>query len=241
MKKMDKEKALAGILGIVALVCIVVQLVSGGISTSSVAGAIKDLTGIAIQILVFILAIRIVTKENAEDPSLEDKLKTELEKWMAAHANMISSEEVERKDGKKYRFNMKTDLKNYFDDPEAGTRSGEFMTMPEIGSPEFTKETFEIQFVLNVSTFLEGKVDDDDRKRAFTKIAGIITQKIKSENGVVKVLNSATDGRAVITVTANGLVPDEENGITVDNRIRDFISIINTAYTCYLVAGNLKV
>jgi hypothetical protein len=106
MKKMDKEKALAGILGIVALVCIVVQLVSGGISTSSVAGAIKDLTGIAIQILVFILAIRIVTKKNAEDSSLEDKLKTELEKWMAAHANMISSEEVERKDGKKYRFNI---------------------------------------------------------------------------------------------------------------------------------------
>ena len=33
----------------------------------------------------------------------------------------------------------------------------------------------------------------------------------------------------------------EESGITVDDQINDFISIIDTAYICYLVAGNFKV
>ena len=242
MKKMDKQTALAGILGIIALVSIVVQLVSGGISTSSVAGAVKDLTGIAIDVLVFVLAIRIAAKKSVIEEPLEARLQNALDQWRDSHANMISSEVVARKtDGKKYRFKMKTDLKNYFDDPEAGARSGEFMTISEIGSPDFTEETFKITFALNVSTFFEEKVDDEVKKHTFETISRMIVQKLKEENGVVNATCKANGGDAEITVVAKGLIPDEEKGITVDDRIRDFISIIDTAYTCYLVAGNFKV
>ena len=46
MKKIDKQTAWAGIVGIIALVAIVCELVFGGISTVSVSASIKDLMGI---------------------------------------------------------------------------------------------------------------------------------------------------------------------------------------------------
>ena len=97
-----------------------------------------------------------------------------------------------------------------------------------------------MQFHLNVSTFLEGKIVDD-RKSAFEAIAGDISSYLQTKCRVTVDKISITDADATITVIANGLTADNENGITVDDQIRDFISIIDTAYICYLVAGNFKV
>ena len=82
MKKIDKQTAWAGIVGIIALIAIVCELVFGGISTASVSASIKDLMGIAIDVMVFILAIKIATKKADTEP-LETKLENALNKWRA--------------------------------------------------------------------------------------------------------------------------------------------------------------
>ena len=52
---------------------------------------------------------------------------------------------------------------------------------------------------------------------------------------------SFADANADIVISVDGFIKDEENDISVDDRIKKLLSVINTAYTCYLVAGNFKV
>lgn len=239
MKKIDKQTAWAGIVGIIALIAIVCELAFSGISTASVSASIKDLMGIAIDVTVFILAIKIATKKVDTEP-LETKLENALDKWRADNANMIVRDEEYDKDKDFFSFFMRTDLKNFFGDAKALKKPGWFVRIPKIGSLEYMTKTFKVQFHLNVSTFLEGK-NVDDRKSAFAAITDNISKYLQAKCKVSVDKISITEADATITVIANGLIADEEKGITVDDQINNFISIIDTAYICYLVAGNFKV
>lgn len=239
MKKMDKETLLAGLVGIIALVAIICEVAFGGISTVSVSAAIKDLTGIAIDVTVFLLAFKIATKKKDEEP-LEKKLENALDEWRIAHSNMIIRDEEYDKKIDFYSLFMRVDLKNFFGDAKASKLIGWFVRIPKLDSPQYKENTFDIHFHLNVSTFLDGKIVED-RKRAFEYIADDISKYLQAKCSVTidKILFS--DDGAKITVKVNGLTADDENGISVDDRIKDFISIIDTAYMSYLVAGNFKV
>jgi len=239
MKKMDKQTFWAGLVGIIAFIAIICEVVFGGISTTSVSAAVKDFMGIAIDVMVFVLAIKIASKRSDTEP-LEMKLENALDKWRMDNANMIIRDEEYDKDKNFFSFFMRTDLKNFFGDAKALKKPGWFVRIPKLGSPEYLEKTFKMQFHLNVSTFLEGKVVDN-RKAAFEAIAGDISAYLQAKNNVTVDKIQITEADATITVIANGLVADEENGITVDDQIQKLISIIDTAYTCYLVAGNFKV
>ena len=211
----------------------------GGISTASISASIKDLMGIIIDVMVFILAIKFVSKKS-DTESLEKKLEDALDKWRSDNSNMIIRDEEYDRDKDFFSFFMRTDLKNFFGDAKALKKPGWFVRIPKIGSSEYTAKTFKIQFHLNVSTFLEGKIVDD-RKSAFEAIAGDISAYLQAKCKVTVDKISFTDADATITIIANGLIADEENGIVVDDQIQNLISIIDTAYMCYLVAGNFKV
>ena len=77
MKKIDKQTFWAGVAGMVALIAIICELIFGGISTVSVSAAIKDLMGIAIDVMVFIVAVKLAAKPNRAEP-LEIKLENAL-------------------------------------------------------------------------------------------------------------------------------------------------------------------
>ena len=239
MKKMDKQTFWAGFVGIIALIAICCELTFGGVSTTSVSAAIKDLMGIAIDVMVFIVAIKIATRKTEDEP-IETKLGKALDKWRSENSNMIIRDEEYDKDKNYFSFFMRTDLRNFFGDAKAQKKPGWFVRIPQIGSPEYLEKTFQIHFHLNVSTFLDGK-QVDDRKRAFEAIAGDISAYLQAKCNVTVDKISITEADATISVIANGLVADDENNITVDDQIKKLISIIDTAYTCYLVAGNFKV
>ena len=90
MKKMDKQTFWAGLVGIIALIAISCELTFGGVSTTSVSAAIKDLMGIAIDVMVFIVAIKIATRK-AEDEPIETKLGNALDKWRSENSKGTSS------------------------------------------------------------------------------------------------------------------------------------------------------
>ncbi|MDE5716510.1 MAG: hypothetical protein K2I53_02625 [Lachnospiraceae bacterium] len=87
---------------------------------------------------------------------------------------------------------------------------------------------------------MEGKTVDN-RKSAFEKITNNIAIYLQAKNSVTIDKLEITESGATVIVITNGLVANEENNITVDDQIQNLISIIDTAYTCYLVAGNFKV
>lgn len=239
MKKIDKQTFWAGMVGIVAFIAIIGELIFGGISTASVSAAIKDFMGIAIDVMVFIVAVKLATKANNNEP-IETKLENALEKWRMDHANMITRDEEYDRKNTAFSFFMRTDLKNFFGDATASKTKGLFVKIPQIGSPEYLKKTFQMEFHLNVGTFLEEK-DVEDRKPAFAAITNDIAMYLQAKCNVTVDKIQSTKGAATMIVIANGLVADEENNITIDDQIQNLISIIDTAYTCYLVAGNFKV
>lgn len=239
MKKIDKQTFWAGMAGTVALIAILCELIFGGISTTSISAAIKDLMGIAIDVMVFIVAIKLATKPSNNEP-LETKLENALDQWRAAHTNMIICDDDYDNKQNCFSFFMRTDLKNFFGDAAAQKKSGLFVKLPKIGDSAYLKKTFVMEFRLNVSTFLEEKFVDN-RKYAFEKITNNIAMYLQTKSNVTVNQIQVTESGATIIVLANGLVADEENNITVDDQIQNLISIIDTAYTCYLVAGNLKV
>lgn len=64
MKKMDKDNLIAGIIALVAFVAIICELLFGGISTTSIAAAVKDTAGIFVDIMVFLLAFKVFSKKK---------------------------------------------------------------------------------------------------------------------------------------------------------------------------------
>ncbi len=62
--KITKENLIAGIIAVVAFVAIICELIFGGVSTVSIAAAIKDVTGIIVDVIVFVLAFRFVVKKE---------------------------------------------------------------------------------------------------------------------------------------------------------------------------------
>lgn len=238
MRKMDKQTFWAGMAGTVALIAILCELIFGGISTTSVSAAIKDLMGIAIDVMVFLIAIKLSAKPNRTEP-LETKLQNALNQWRNEHANMIICDDEYDKSKFWCSFSMKTDLKNFFGDATALSKPGWFMRIPKPENSNFPVNSFKIIFHLNVSTFLEGK-NVSNRKDAFETIAKDIALYLQAKTNVTIDNISISDKEATITVITNNFSTAEENNITIDDQIQNFITIIDTAYTCYLVAGNFK-
>lgn len=239
MRKMDKQTFWAGMAGTVALIAILCELIFGGISTVSVSAAIKDLMGIVIDVMVFLVAIKLAAKPNHTEP-LETKLKNALKQWQIEHANMIVCDDEYDKTKFWCSFSMKTDLKNFFGDATASSKPGWFVRIPKSENSRFPENSFKIFFHLNVSTFLEEK-KVLDRKAAFETIAKDIALYLQTKTNVTIDNISISEKEATITVIANTFSTAEENKLTTDEQIQNFISIIDTAYTCYLVAGTFKV
>lgn len=237
--KITKENLIAGIIAVVAFVAIICELIFGGVSTVSIAAAIKDITGIIVDVIVFILAFRFVIKKTEDEP-WEKKLGNALDKWRSENANMIVRNEEYDADKDYFSFFMRTDIRNFMGDAKAQKKVGWFVRIPEIGSSKYLEKTFKIQFHLNVGTFLEGK-QVENRKNAFEEIAGTISNYIQNKCGISVDDVSFSEEYADIVISVDGFIADEENDVSVDDRIQKLISIIDTAYICYLVAGNFKV
>lgn len=64
MKKIDLETKLGGIFGMVALIAIIYEAYLGGFSPEATAGAVKDIAGTIVAILVLVVAVRKLDLEN---------------------------------------------------------------------------------------------------------------------------------------------------------------------------------
>ncbi len=87
-KKFDKEKKIAGIVACVALIAIICELAFSGISTVSIAAAIKDIAGIFVDITVLLLAFKVFFKKEEEN-DIRFKIETAMEKIEKSYSPLI--------------------------------------------------------------------------------------------------------------------------------------------------------
>lgn len=236
--KINKDKLMAGIIAVVTFTAIICELIFGEITTSSVAAAVKDVMSILIDIGVLFVALMIATKKD-ENVSVGKLLEKSLDNWRYENSNMIVRDSHQDKNGEYYSLGMKTDLRNYFGDVMANKGSGWFLRMPLFDSKEYTEKTFNIQFHLNIGTFLDG-IENIDRKRAFENISGEISSYLQIKKKVEVTDVKVRDSDATIYVSVDGLTAEPDNDITVQDRVEELISLIDCVYKCYLVAGHYK-
>ena len=139
--KINKENVIAGIIAMVALVSIVCELIFGGVSTTSVAAAVKDTTGIFVDIVVFILAFKVFVKK--ENISFRGQVESAMEKIEESYAPLIrehKANETNEKDVLKNQELIRYDLaKNV--EALFGKECNDYMRFFELKSesPEFIR------------------------------------------------------------------------------------------------------
>ena len=140
--KIDKENALAGIVAVVALVAIICELIFGGISTASIAGAVKDIAGITVDILVFLLAFRAFAKK--EDKTFRGKLESAMEEIEKSYAPLIQehkAKETNQSDVNKNVTYIRYDIANKVE-ALFGVECNDYMRFFEINAQTPEKITF---------------------------------------------------------------------------------------------------
>ncbi|MBC7088423.1 hypothetical protein E8P77_12140 [Soehngenia saccharolytica] len=82
MEKFDRdERLLGGIFGIIAIIAAFSELLLSGLDAVSFAGAVKDIAGTLVAIIVFFTIMKNLTKENDFRGSIEGKMNEVIKKY----------------------------------------------------------------------------------------------------------------------------------------------------------------
>ena len=119
-RKIDKEILFGGIFGILAVVATVAEMIANGISASTIWGAVKDIAGTIVAIMVFIVAVKHLFVKKAKD--FNAAFASEMEKVIRKYSPIIEADQ--KVVG---RYNIASNL-----DSIVGKESGSYHTMFEL-------------------------------------------------------------------------------------------------------------
>ncbi|SDM56276.1 hypothetical protein [Acetanaerobacterium elongatum] len=158
MDKLDiKEKIWGGIFGIIAVIASIGEMIANGISTATVLGAVKDVSGILVVIVVMVTVVRLVsTKKHSQ--SFEERLTSALTKWIDEHSNMIvRTSRMPKGHENDFGMSMTTDINRFYTNEilksDSGSGVGRFMRLTEIDSSKYARNDVVIDFFLNAQTY----------------------------------------------------------------------------------------
>jgi len=186
MDKLDvQEKIWGGIFGVVAVLAAIAEMLTNGISASSVFGMIKDVAGTLVVVVVMVAVARLLVPKKASR-SFEDRFQKALEDWKNANSNMIVKTDV--MDGKSknevlsrfYGLGMKTDMNDFYNEVSMTTQAGWFVRLPVIKRENYNRENIEINFHLNKETFFGRglNMSGDELNRKFNELSNKFSEYI---------------------------------------------------------------
>lgn len=141
MKTIDKEKLLAGMLAVIALAAIICEMIFSGISTASVASAVKDIAGILVDVIVLLVALKAFVKK---DDTFRGKLESAMEDIEKSYAPLIQehkAKETNQSDVNKNVTYIRYDIANKVE-ALFGVECNDYMRFFEINAQTPDKITF---------------------------------------------------------------------------------------------------
>lgn len=141
MKTIDKEKLLAGMLAVIALAAIICEMIFSGISTASVASAVKDIAGILVDVIVLLVALKAFVKK---DDTFRGKLESAMEEIEKSYAPLIQehkAKETNQSDVNKNVTYIRYDIANKVE-ALFGVECNDYMRFFEINAQTPDKITF---------------------------------------------------------------------------------------------------
>ena len=173
-KKIDKEVLFGGIFGIVAVLAAIGEMIANGISTGTILGAVKDIAGTIVAVMVFVTAMKHLVVKKATD--FEGVFNAEMAKVIAKYSPILIKDE-----SGEGRYNIASNL-----DSILGKETGAYHTMFDFNSRT------EITFNISKTVFM-GKSKDsfDDIQKG---ISARIASKLKDSFDIIEKTETTSKG-----------------------------------------------
>lgn len=232
MDKLDfKEKIWGGIFGVVAILAALGEMFANGLSKASVLGAVKDISGTLVVVILLITVVRTLFPKKYKK-SFSERLESAIDIWREKNSNLIVKDDKSDGSANKYGLSMKTDMNAFYEETGNG-KLGVFVRMPALDSDVWKTDKIDVVFWLNRGTFFQGRTDLTDEQ----KDAQLIVLRNKFE----KYLALKYPNFCKISSSENKVNVRITQAIQEEEEINQFIEVINSMYQAYLVAANIKV
>jgi len=234
MDKLDsKEKIWGGIFGIIAIIAALAEMIVSGISVETVLGAIKDIAGTLIVVVLLVAFLKSLMPKKYE-LTFEQRLADALTKWQNNNSNMIVKK-ADSDGNDHYGLSMKTDPTSFLIPTSDNANAGWFVRLPVIAAENYDKSGIKVLFNLNRGTYFEKRTDltDEEKNNKLSILAGKLQRYMLKEYG--DVIDGITEnGKSTITLTIT-----LKNPIYTNEDIDRLINLINGMYQGCLVAANI--
>ncbi len=191
MEKMDfKEKFWGGIFGVIAIVAAFAEMFVNGISAESITGAIKDVSGTLVVVVLFVAVIRKIMPKKIKN--FNEAFDLEMEPIIKKYSPLIQKDE--KFEG---RYNLASKLSAIYNQD-----TGAYHTFFD-----FNKKS-DIKFNVSKTVFMgQSKENFNDKE----KIISDISRKIDKINEIVSSCSNTTDGFKVTFPRELFTVEDAKN------------------------------
>lgn len=234
MDKLDsKEKIWGGIFGVIAIIAALAEMLVSGISTETALGAIKDIAGTLIVVVLLVAFLRSLMPKKY-DLTFEQRLADALTNWQKDNSNMIVKK-ADSDGNDHYGLSMKTDPTSFFTRTSDNANAGWFVRLPVIDAENYDKPGIKVLFNLNRGTYFEKRTDltDEEKKQGLSSLADKLRLYMMKEYGDI-INNIEIDKNNSITLTMT-----LKNPIVTNEEIDRLIRLINDMYRGCLVAANI--
>jgi hypothetical protein len=217
------EKILSAIFGIIGILAIILNLGIKGVTSENTLDAVKDIAGLVVTIMVFLLASKMFRKMNFQD--FAGKFEEYLRDWAEQNRFLIDTKSVEEEMGKekKRSYFMLTDHSNFVTAEaiasEITKKKGAFLYLPTRDQLGELRQT--IEFKLNESTF--------KRQEKYQDVHEIVLQFVKRIHDEfvdtlgIKVEPSTQDPYKIV-ISLDGVERTEENA----KKLIDLVEFVKT-------------
>ena len=234
MEKLDfREKFWGGIFGVLAIIAVVAEVFVNGVSAATIWGAVKDVSGTLIVVILFVAVVKSLLPKRNKKPFAE-RLELAIKKWWDANSNMIIK--WNDSDGNKEQFglSMKTDMNAFYSNAKGKRKPGVFFRVPVFNSDQWQKEGVEIEFWLNDGTFVEDRTDlsKEEKEQILKSLATKFANYIALSYADFCTVSSISNKRIYVKLN---------NPVQEDAEIERLIDLINSMYQAYLVSANIVV
>jgi hypothetical protein len=233
MEKLDvNEKLWGGIFGLISILAAFGEMFIKGVSSESVFGVIKDVSGTLVVVVLLVVVVRnLIPKKYLL--SFEKRLEGALTKWQKTNSNMIiAGTIVNKKNDQKYDISIRTDVNDFYKTAPVTKDKGMFLRMPLLTEENYRKSNIVLEFHLRKELFfrdLEG--DEKELREHFEHL----------NNNFCNFINSRFQGYALASGKNTEIFVHIIKPIISDDDIEKLIEVINGMYQAYLVSAYIKI
>lgn len=146
LKKIDKEVLFGGFFGVIAILATLGEMIANGLSAATILGAVKDISGTVVAVMVFVVAVRHLFVKKATD--FDGTFSKEMEKVISKYSPVLLQDQIVMG-----RYNIASNL-----DAILGKETGAYHTLFDMSGRK------EISFNISKTVFM-GRSKDSFEER----------------------------------------------------------------------------